>query len=239
MNQKQKKVASVPNEEQSKPHSAKAGKRKKPAKNEPVHDVGDLSSSLKDKVREMLVTGATFEDVAAWLYESENVKLTIRALENHFRAHMDIQAERIKRQMELVETLKKAAGDPENPHAKLAEAALITGLMGLRERTAKLVLQNAIKVRSQEEGNRLKTESHRLRTKKFQRDERLAQVRLKHELAKLRVLRDKFSKVKHELEQKEKGHGVNPETLKRIQEIYGLLSEPATQAQKNVPVSEA
>ncbi len=225
------------NQEGKEPLNEKKAKRGK--KSEPVHEVEQLVPELQAKVRKLLVDGATFEDTIAFLEESAHVKLTIRAVENHFRAQVDIQEERILRQVETAENLKKALKDPKSAHAQLAEAVLFTGLMRLSNKTAATDIQNAIKVKSQAESNRLKEDTLKLRVRKLQSDNRMMKVRLEHELEKIADLRQKVEKVRNEFDRAGKSQRVGPETMKRIQEIYGLLSEPTTEGEKNGQTAEA
>ena len=225
------------NQEGKEPLNVKKAKRGK--KSEPVHEVEQLVPELQAKVRRLLVNGATFEDTTASLEESAHVKLTIRAVENYFRAQVDIQEERILRQVETADKLKKALRDPKSAHAKLAEAVLFTGLMGLSSKTAASDMQNAIKVKSQAESNRLKEDTQKLRVRKVRSDNRMMKARLQHELEKIKALKHRFERLQKEVEREGKSQRVGPETIKRIQEIYGLLSEPEPKAENNGQTAEA
>jgi F0F1-type ATP synthase epsilon subunit len=211
----------------------------KDQKKGPVHDVAQLDQKLRDLVCKLLVEGATFEDTAATIQESAGEKLTVRAVENFFRADLGIQEERIKRQVLLARKLKRALRNPDSAHAELAEAVLFTGLMGLHNNTAGVSMQSAVRLKSQDESTRLKQDSQQLRKAKFQTDQQMAQIRRKHELKKLEMLKDKVKKLKQEFEDKDEGQRVKPETIKRIQEIYGLLSEPSSSKENNAQASGA
>jgi hypothetical protein len=97
--------------------------------------ISALSEDMRDLVSEMLVTGASFEDTAGLVNEHEDVGLTLRTVENFFRANLELQQKRIRRQLELAQRLKTALiKEPTSPESELAEAVLFTGLMALNRR---------------------------------------------------------------------------------------------------------
>jgi len=110
----------------------------KPAKKKALPATGGisaLSEDMRDLVSEMLITGASFEDTAGLVNEHEDVGLTLRTVENFFRADLKLQQKRIRRQLELAQRLKAALlKEPASPESELAEAVLFTGLMALNRR---------------------------------------------------------------------------------------------------------
>jgi hypothetical protein len=97
--------------------------------------ISALSEDMRDLVSEMLGTGASFEDTAGLVNEHEDVGLTLRTVENFFRANLKLQQKRIRRQLELAQRLKTALiKEPTSPESELAEAVLFTGLMALNRR---------------------------------------------------------------------------------------------------------
>ena len=228
-----------PDASQEKKQPVKVNRAKKEKKRELVHEVEQLSEELQTKIRKLLVDGATFEDTIAFLDQSANVKLTLMAVENYFRAQVDLQEERIRRQVETAEKLTSALKDPKSAHAKLAGAVLFAGLMRLSNKTAASDMQNAIKVKGQAESNQLKEDVLKLRIKKMRSENRMMEARLEHEIEKIKALKHQFERLQKEFEREGKGQRVGPETLKRIQEIYGLLSEPEPGAENNGQTAQA
>ena len=97
--------------------------------------ISALSEDMRDLVSEMLVTGASFEDTAGLVNEHEDVGLTLRTVENFFRANLKLQQKRIRRQLELAQRLKTALiKEPASPESELAVAVLFTGLMALNRK---------------------------------------------------------------------------------------------------------
>ncbi len=189
-----------------------------------VSRVGELSSEAQKTLREMLVGGATFEDAVDAVSDLGGDRITARAVEKHFRSDLNLQADRIRRQVETARKLKQALTRPRSGYTELAEAVLITGLMGLRKRDEATHLQRAIRVKDQQENQRLKKDMCRLRERQFELDARVLDARLRSEKAKIELLGAKILQLKQAVEGDHRDHALGPETIQRIQEIYGLVS---------------
>jgi hypothetical protein len=72
----------------------------------------------------------------------------------------------------------------------------------------------------------LKQQLVRLRSQKLSLERRLAFARIRTELAKWKVAQVKFWEFKRSLESDGSERKLGPETLQKIQEIYGLISQP-------------
>ncbi|MGH9358207.1 MAG: hypothetical protein ACRD1O_03405 [Terriglobia bacterium] len=202
-------------------------KRGRPPATKVVNTVAELSSKAQETLREMLVGGATFEDAADAVSDLGEGTIAVHAVEKHFRSDLNLQTDRIRRQLETARKLKQALRDPQSGYAELAEAVLITGLMGLRRRDEISGLQRAIRVKDQQENQHLKKETHRLRKKQFEMDNKVLDVRLRSEIAKHELLQTKILQLKQAVEREGQDHALGPETIQRIQEIYGLVSSSA------------
>lgn len=187
-------------------------------------DVKKLSKERISLVTQMLTDGATFEDTVEAVNETEEEKITLRAVENFFRSNHKLQQSRIRRQVETARKLKAALTDPKSGQSELAEAVLFTGLMGLNKRSAGAQLQQAFKVKDQQENLRLKEETFRLKSERFDLDRKMLETRLKAEQAKLELLTGKVTLLKQTAEREAKGNNLSPEIIKQIHEIYGLVS---------------
>ena len=120
-------------------------------------DAGQLPPAKQPLVEELLVEGATFEDVVEAANEGEGPKVTQRAVEHFFRTNLEIQKRRVQRLVEKAEALKASLhADPNSAEAKLAEAALLTGLMRLSRDGAELSLKDAVSLRMQRDNLRLR-----------------------------------------------------------------------------------
>ena len=117
---------------------------------------GDLPDDLKETVGQMLVEGATFEDVAEAVKASGKASVPERAIETYFRSNLALQEARIAHQVKTAKALKAALRKPRSSHAALAEAVLITGLMGMSRREASARVQQALRISEQEANLKLR-----------------------------------------------------------------------------------
>ena len=198
--------------------------QQQPSARKIVKKVDELTPEAQHALRDMLVGGSTFEDAVEAVNDLEGDTVTVHAVEKYFRSDLNLQTDRIRRQLETARRLKQALRDPESGQAELAEAVLITGLMGLRKRDEISSLQRAIRVKDQQENQRLKKDTHRLRVKKFGLDKKVLDARLRSEMAKLELLRAKVLQLKQAVDRESQDHALGPETIQRIQEIYGIVS---------------
>ena len=96
--------------------------------------VFELSAELRRMVGKMLGQGISFEDAAAALNQRGYTGITVESVEIFYRAHPEIQQERIRYQLSVAQALKLALLDPESEQGELADAALFTGLIDLTRR---------------------------------------------------------------------------------------------------------
>ena len=201
------------------------------------HDLDDATPEVLAKVRQLLVNGNTFEDTVAILAGSGKAIVTLPAVKNHYRSHLDIQEERINRQLGAADTLKKALKDPSCAQGRLAEAVLLTGLMGVNDKTEAAGVPNAMRVQSEQDSFRLKSDMARVQTRKLQADVQLLRIKLKYEQERVQRMEQRSEEVKQAL-QDGVGPGMKPEAIQRIQEIYGLLTDSSPQAKKHGAASD-
>jgi hypothetical protein len=188
-------------------------------------DVSTLPEHLHKVVDRMLIKGATFDDVVQAIDGSGEATITLGAIELYFRSNVKLQEERVQFQTKTARELRRAYGDPNSAQSDLAEAVILTGLMGLRRGTAATELQQATRAKDQNENFRLKEETFRLRMKKFVLDRRMMRARLRAEEAKLKLVASKISQLARELEEAEGATTLSPEMIQRIQEVYGIVSD--------------
>lgn len=212
------------------PASAESSEKKiaakAPARRKRCDKFGDLPDDLKKAARQMLVEGATFEDVAEAVKASRKAAITERAIEIYFRSNLDVQEERIAHQVKTAKALKAALRKPHSSHAALAEAVLITGLMGMSRREASARVQQALRISEQEANLKLKKKTLDLRTEKLALDKRVLSARLAAEEAKQELVKAKLNHLRQAVEKKGDGKALGPEIIRQIHEIYGIVSVP-------------
>lgn len=209
------------------------------AQSQDICAVTNELTELQRKVAEkMLIEGATFEDAMEVVNEESEKKVTLRAIESYFRSDVRLQQKRILHMLQTARDLKQALANPESGRSDLAEAVLITGLMGLSRGDARLRFQGALRLKDQEENNRLKKEVFRLKNEKLDLDRRFLEVRLKTESAKRDLITSRLAQLKEAVERKGEDHVLGPDIIQQIQEIYGLVSvrEPAKGSEASMNV---
>jgi hypothetical protein len=202
-------------------------------------EAGQLPPEKQPLVAELLVEGATFEDVVETVNEGEGPKVTQGAVERFFRSNLELQKRRVARLVEKAEALKTSLqADPNSAERKLAEAALLTGLMRLSRGGAELTVKDAMSLRLQQENLRLRQRVVRMKDRDAILKHALTEARAHHEFERLKLTREKVRLLRRNLKGLRKGQQLGPETFQKIQEIYGILDEPYTPPKHQAANSE-
>jgi len=186
---------------------------------------------MQSEAERLLANGATFEEATEYVNqchspekETDPQGVTLAAVKIHFQGSFDLQKKRIRRMQEMAQALKKALrGDPHTAQAELAEAVFFTGIMGLHNAGAEFKVKDAQHDFLARSGLDLKTRS----TNAHLTTETLKQKRMRQAMADFQQAVQKASG----------GRRLGPETLQKIQEIYGLISQqPGSPGRKEASV---
>lgn len=188
-------------------------------------DVKDLPEELKRMVDRMLTEGSTFEDTVDAVNQLGGHKITLAAVESHFRSNLPLQQSRIKHLMQTSHNLKAAFANPESAQSDLAETVLLMGLLGLKRRNVTGDVQHAIRAKEQKENFQLKEDAFRLKLERSGLELEILKSRLKADKARLQLASRKLEQLKGTLERERSGTSLSPEMLRRIQEVYGIVSD--------------
>jgi hypothetical protein len=188
-------------------------------------EVDKLPARPRKTVERMLIMGSTFEEVVEAINESGEATITLGAIEVYFRSNLKLQQKRIQYQTKTACELKKAFGDPSSAEAEIAQAVIMTGLMGARRGSPAGKLKRETRAKDQNENFRLRELAFRLRTKRFALGMRMMKARLRAEEAKVKLIASKLSQVARDLEQAGGSSTLSPEMILRIQEVYGIASD--------------
>jgi hypothetical protein len=192
-----------------------------------LSEAGQLPPEKRPLVEELLVEGATFEDVVEAANEGEGPKVTQGVVAHFFRTNLEIQKRRVQRLVEKAEALKASLhADPNSAEGKLAEAALLTGLLRLSRDGAELSLKDAVSLRMQRDNLRLRRRILHMKERDAIQKHRFNEARMRHEFEKFRLTKEKARQAREHLRSLKQGQQLGPETFRKIQEIYGLLNEP-------------
>jgi len=189
-------------------------------------DVPDLAPEQRALVEQMLIDGATFEDVVEAVNKRGGPGVSLTAVQNFFRSNLELQKQRIRRQVEDFEKLKAALGNPDTAEARLAAATLFSGYMRLYRKDAEITPKDAERARLQRENLRLRQRILWMKERSERDKHSWNQVRVRHEQAKLEKLRGEMRELRQSLKESLQTHKLSPEALRKIQEIYGLITEP-------------
>jgi hypothetical protein len=190
---------------------------------------GELTPEQEKTARELLIQGATFENVVLTL-AARGQQVSDLAVENFFRSNPELHSLRAKRTIQVARKIRTECegGDPGD--VELADAVIMTGLQRLRSTTAELDVNEALRRRNEREITHLRRQNVVLKGR-----ESLAKLDLYR--ARKRVLnvqwetaREKLKRIKDEVENAKKGELSGPELAARIQEIYGLIEAPPVPA---------
>jgi hypothetical protein len=86
---------------------------------------------------------------------------------------------------------------------------------------------------------RLKEDQVRRQWQKFRMDKRLLETRLKVERTKRELIEAKLREMQQLMQSRKGKKALGPEALKKIQEIYGLVSKPSVPQGAEIAVAEA
>jgi len=178
------------------------------------------------KVDELLIEGATISDVVTTLNADRGEAISELAVENYFRANLDLQKRRVQRMVEKLEELKRSMGNPESAEGKLAEAALFTGLMGLQRNPMYVDLEDVQTLRLKRD--KLDLERTILQMKERESRERVRQMKAQtaYTIAKCEKAKFELHKMADLLRSLKRGDCLDTETLNKIREIYGIIQQP-------------
>jgi hypothetical protein len=190
-----------------------------------INDVAKLPAEMRELVESMLVEGATFEDVYDAMHD-RGVPLTLQAVQNRYRGDLGLQRRRIEFQTERAQVLTEALEDPDSSDARLAHAALLTGLHALSRNGREMTVKDAVKVLLERRNMRLKGKLMQMQINREAEDKRFRKTRRHAEFLKLQLTRTRLIQLQRELKRPENRSTLGPVALEKIQEIYGLLQIP-------------
>ncbi|MBI1940598.1 MAG: hypothetical protein HYS33_03720 [Acidobacteria bacterium] len=191
----------------------------------------DVPGDLLKLIDDLLVDGATFEDVVESVEEQEPGRLPLHVVATYFRSNMHLQKRRVLRQVEKAQELKKSLGDPASAEAKLADAIFMTGYMGVTRKGAEIKLKDIESIRLGKENLRLRNRVLRHRQKENRQQRRYRRLREDVMKKKLEFYKLKTAALKKAMAAESKQNKLGPETMRAIQEIYGIATIPSLPAE--------
>ena len=205
----------------------------------PPADLERLDPERLQKIDDLLVEGATFEDVVRTVNGEAGKWINQQAVENYFHANLELQKRRVRRMVEKLEELKKSLGDPESAEGKLAEAALFTGLMGLTRKSTYIDLEDLETLRLRREKLALERTIMELKEKEARERRRMVQAQTSYVIVKCEKAKFELRKMMDLLRNLKRGDQLDAQTIGRIREIYGIIRQPYIEPENPAPAPQA
>jgi hypothetical protein len=218
-------------ETKKKPDGAKATTKDAEAAAKVIKKIQDVPKDALKFMDGLLEDGATFEDVVESLEGEVGIRMPLHVVSGYFRANLGLQKRRVLRQVEKARELKKSLGKPESAEAKLADAVFMTGYMGVTRKGAEIKLKDIESIRLSKENLRLRNRVARQKEKERHQQSRYRRLRAEVEKKKLEFYQMKSAALKRALAAEEGQNKLGPETMRAIQEIYGIATIPSLPAE--------
>jgi hypothetical protein len=206
---------------------AKTRNKKPPRYNK----LAEVPADVLRHIDELLVDGATFEDVVENLEGEELGRIPLHIVSAYFRGNVDLQKRRVLRQVAKAKELKKSLGKPESAEAKLADAIFITGYMGVTRKGAEIKLKDVESIRLSKENLRLRNRVLRQKDKQDRQQKRYRQLRNEMMQKKVELYKLKIAALKKAMAAESGQNKLGPETMQAIEEIYGVATIPSLPAE--------
>jgi len=193
--------------------------------------IGKIAPELRVQLDELIVEGATLEGATAAINESQKFSVTLSAVEHYVRSNIDLQRRRIQYIANTASAITEhVPGDPEAPEKQLLNALIMAGLLKTNEKDASPFLNSAMLRRAEIINLELRNKLMRWKVK----EKRILaeHQRIQNDLtrARTRFVDGQTAKLREFVRKLEKKKSITPETLEKIQAIYGLLSHSVAQA---------
>ncbi len=188
--------------------------------------VSELPVELQELVKQLLIEGATFEDVVEAVNERGAEGVTLEAVEHFSRSDPGLQQQRVQWQLDTAKLLKQASDDPGSLEGQLLEAIILTGLMRVTRQGTNFDLPHAMRQRIEQENLYLKNQLLRLKVQKSVQEKSYKWARTRAEVAKAEAVESQLQKLLRALEGVQKNKKLDAQTFEKIKEIYGLIKAP-------------
>jgi hypothetical protein len=191
----------------------------------PAPGAAELSHDQEKTARQMLIDGATFEDVVLTL-QARGQDVAQHAVENYFRSDPKLHVLRVAHMLDVARGIRSLTnqGDPED--VELADAVIMTGMQRLHRATSMLDVNDALRRKYERENLRLKQQVLRLKARVNIETEKLTRARTRLLSAEWKKACQSLKEMHEELKNAKQGEIPGPELAARIQEIYGLVQTP-------------
>ncbi len=194
---------------------------------ETVNHVLGSDSNLKALVDKMLTEGVTFEDVVEAVNARGGKRITLNAVKTYFQGNRDLQTQRALRQVEDAEALLASLDkNPKSAEARLARATFLTGYSRVNRDASVVNPREAARYRMECENLNLKRQILVMQRKKAKQELEYSRARTNLILITQAKMQGDILRLEGELRAHHAGDPIGPEVLEKIQQLYGLCSQP-------------
>jgi hypothetical protein len=180
-------------------------------------------------VEELLTSGLAVEDIVEAVVDQGGPHIREGAILAHFRTHAHLQKHRVENTVDGAAKLRAALGNPEADHGltQLANSALMIGYMGLtKKRSNSITIKDAEVIRLARQNLKLRQRYLRLKEVNVKRANELQWRKLRYEDVKYETAVTKLRSLRHALRALMNEGKLEPDTLDKIREIYGIIKQP-------------
>ena len=210
-----------------------------------VHQVHMLPEAMAQALREMIVQGASPEFAADevnkrhdWdgppkaesrsTHPVTHPEITLPAVQQYCRADRDLQRERAHYLVQSAEAITSSlseSGNLEEGDSRYVHAVVMTGLTKINQADSSLSTKEAIKAR--DEGLNLKLRNRLLRLRDMEAARRVSYTEAQRKLtdAKRNFVQAQTRELRKMVGKLAKSKNLTPDTLRKIQETYGILAQ--------------
>ena len=193
---------------------------------------GRYSAAVRAVAEQMLIEGASPEEVVQAAHDRGFVRLKRRTVQRWLDQNPQLSEQALRRQAETAEALRRSlAADLGSPEARLAEAALFAGLSRERERGSPfrpkaLASLDASTLEQLESENRaLRRRAERLEQRKRWMTRRIVRARLRLERMRWSLLERQVSRLYTAIEDELRDESLVPELLEALRKLRRLTSK--------------
>jgi hypothetical protein len=187
-----------------------------------------IPEEWRNDVEELLVAGAAVEEIVEAVMAKGGPEIPAGAVLGHYRIRPDLQRRRVEQTVKGAAELREALGNPQADHAlvQLANAALIVGYQGLTKKSASLTIKDAETIRLARQNLKLRQRILRIKALNERRAHALHWKRLRYEDVKYATAVARLKQLRRELHGLMEEGKLEPQTLEKIREIYGIIRQP-------------
>ena len=198
-----------------------------------------IAPEVRAQLDELIIEGATLEGATAAINESQQFSVPLSAVEHYVRSNIDLQRRRIQYIAHTTSAITEhVPGDADAVEKQLINALIMAGLLKINEKDASPFLNSVMLRRAEITNLRLRNRLMRWKEKENLMLEKRLETQNRLMRARTEFVEGQTAKLLECVRKLEKKRSITPETLQKIQEIYGLIAQNVASASPNVGTLE-